>query len=110
MRGIGLKFDPIPINDHRVPRLQKEMTSNNYKLLDHMMSHQGTVPDNMVITTTIKTPTPSNHSAPTHNDDMISLLKYPFSVEVYTSSLHLLSQSTVVSGRVADKRVMCNLP
>ena len=42
-----------------------------------MMSHQGTLPDNIDITTTIKTPTPSNYFVPTHNSDTISLLKYP---------------------------------
>jgi len=53
------------------------------KLINHMMSHQGTVPDNMVITTTIKTPTPSNCFVPTHNDE--------------------------TSGRVVGKQVVYNL-
>ena len=62
LRSFGLKIGPILINDCHVPRLQRHVRI--IALPGHMMPHQGTVPNYMVVTTTIETPTSAGWFTP----------------------------------------------
>ena len=62
LRSAGLKIGSVLINDCHVPGLQRDVRM--ITLLDHMMSHQGTVPNNMVVTTAIEAPTPAGWFIP----------------------------------------------